>query len=120
MEALFWIIIALAVIIGIGSLVYLIKSLIDMWKTYSETKNDTVLLLFILNIVGFFLSGALVSMIVAIIFYWNRSKTMRTLGIILLIAGPVLFILFFIGMFSMFETQVDWQQFEYEMNNMDL
>lgn len=119
MNALFWIGIILAVVIGIGSLVYVIKSMIDMWKDYSETKNDTVLLLFILNIVGFFFSGALISMIVAIIFYWNRTKSMRTLGIILLIAGPVLFIIFAVSAFMMYDTQMmDWQQMEYEMNNL--
>jgi len=117
MEGLFGIVILFALVIGIGSLVYIIKSLIDMWKEYAATKNETILLLFILNIIGFFLSGALISMIVAIIFYWNRSKSMRLLGIILLIAGPVLFIIFAISAFTLFDTQMmDWQQMEYEMN----
>ena len=117
MEGLFGIVILFALVIGIGSLVYIIKSLIDMWKEYAATKNETTLLLFILNIIGFFLSGALISMIVAIIFYWNRSKSMRLLGIILLIAGPVLFIIFAISAFTLFDTQMmDWQQMEYEMN----
>ncbi|ACQ69811.1 hypothetical protein ACFO4U_07005 [Exiguobacterium profundum] len=117
MEGLFGIVILFALVIGIGSLVYIIKSLIDMWKEYAATKNETILLLFILNIIGFFLSGALISMIVAIIFYWNRSKSMRLLGIILLIAGPVLFIVFAISAFTLFDTQMmDWQQMEYEMN----
>ncbi|MDA5560539.1 hypothetical protein PJK55_07350 [Exiguobacterium sp. MMG028] len=117
MDALFWIVVLIALVIGIGTLIYIIKSLIDMWKEYAATKNETVLLLFILNIIGFFLSGALISMIVGIIFYWNRSKSMRLLGIILLIAGPVLFIVFAISAFTMFDTQMmDWQQMEYEMN----
>lgn len=117
MGGLFGIVILFALVIGIGSLVYIIKSLIDMWKEYAATKNETVLLLFILNIIGFFLSGALISMIVAIIFYWNRSKSMRLLGIILLIAGPVLFIVFAVRAFTLFDTQMmDWQQMEYEMN----
>ncbi|VXB45982.1 Na+/H+ antiporter NhaD type [Exiguobacterium sp. 8H] len=117
MEGLFGIVILFALVIGIGSLVYIIKSLIDMWKEYAATKNETILLLFILNIIGFFLSGALISMIVAIIFYWNRSKSMRLLGIILLIAGPILFIVFAISAFTLFDTQMmDWQQMEYEMN----
>ncbi|MCV9899939.1 hypothetical protein OKS35_07355 [Exiguobacterium sp. N5] len=117
MGGLFGIVILFALVIGIGSLVYIIKSLIDMWKEYAATKNETILLLFILNIIGFFLSGALISMIVAIIFYWNRSKSMRLLGIILLIAGPVLFIVFTISAFTLFDTQMmDWQQMEYEMN----
>ena len=117
MEGLFGIVILFALVIGIGFLVYIIKSLIDMWKEYAATKNETILLLFILNIIGFFLSGALISMIVAIIFYWNRSKSMRLLGIILLIAGPVLFIVFAISAFTLFDTQMmDWQQMEYEMN----
>ncbi|MCC9622251.1 hypothetical protein LPB41_11140 [Thalassospira sp. MA62] len=117
MEGLFGIVILFALVIGIGSLVYIIKSLIDMWKEYAATKNETILLLFILNIIGFFLSGALISMIVAIIFYWNRSKSMRLLGIILLIAGPVLFIVFAISAFTLFDAQMmDWQQMEYEMN----
>lgn len=117
MGGLFGIVILFALVIGIGSLVYIIKSLIDMWKEYAATKNETILLLFILNIIGFFLSGALISMIVAIIFYWNRSKSMRLLGIILLIAGPVLFIVFAISAFPLFDTQMmDWQQMEYEMN----
>ncbi|WP_074033652.1 hypothetical protein [Exiguobacterium sp. AT1b] len=117
MNALFWIVVLIALVIGIGTLIYIIKSLIDMWKEYAATKNETVLLLFILNIIGFFLSGALISMIVAIIFYWNRSKSMRLLGIILLIAGPVLFIVFAVSAFTLFDTQMmDWQQMEYEMN----
>ncbi|MCT4785277.1 hypothetical protein ACFQO8_03315 [Exiguobacterium aestuarii] len=117
MDALFWIVVIIALVIGIGTLIYIIKSLIDMWKEYATTKNETVLLLFILNIIGFFLSGALISMIVAIIFYWNRSKSMRLLGIILLIAGPVLFIVFAVSAFTLFDTQMmDWQQMEYEMN----
>ncbi|WP_214777962.1 hypothetical protein [Exiguobacterium sp. s22] len=117
MGGLFGIVILFALVIGIGSLVYIIKSLIDMWKEYAATKNETILLLFILNIIGFFFSGALISMIVAIIFYWNRSKSMRLLGIILLIAGPVLFIVFAISAFTLFDTQMmDWQQMEYEMN----
>lgn len=117
MDALFWIVVLIALVIGIGTLIYIIKSLIDMWKEYASTKNETVLLLFILNIIGFFLSGALISMIVAIIFYWNRSKSMRLLGIILLIAGPVLFIVFAVSAFTLFDTQMmDWQQMEYDMN----
>ncbi|MGA9467627.1 MAG: hypothetical protein WBV10_08355 [Exiguobacterium marinum] len=117
MEGLFGIAILFAIVIGIGSLVYIIKSLIDMWKEYAATKNETVLLLFILNIIGFFLSGALISMIVAIIFYWTRSKSMRLFGIILLIAGPVLFIVFAVSAFALYDTQMmDWQQIEYEMN----
>lgn len=117
MDALFWIVVLIALVIGIGTLIYIIKSLIDMWKEYAATKNETVLLLFILNIIGFFLSGALISMIVGIIFYWNRSKSMRLLGIILLIAGPVLFIVFAVSAFTLFDTQMmDWQQMEYEMN----
>lgn len=117
MDALFWIVVLIALVIGIGTLIYIIKSLIDMWKEYAATKNETVLLLFILNIIGFFLSGALISMIVAIIFYWNRSKSMRLLGIILLIAGPVLFIVFAVSAFTLFDTQMmDWQQMEYDMN----
>lgn len=117
MDALFWIVVLVALVIGIGTLIYIIKSLIDMWKEYASTKNETVLLLFILNIIGFFLSGALISMIVAIIFYWNRSKSMRLLGIILLIAGPVLFIVFAVSAFTLFDTQMmDWQQMEYDMN----
>lgn len=117
MGGLFGIVILFALVIGIGSLVYIIKSLIDMWIEYAATKNETILLLFILNIIGFFLSGALISMIVAIIFYWNRSKSMRLLGIILLIAGPVFFIVFAISAFTLFDTQMmDWQQMEYEMN----
>ncbi|WP_215113000.1 hypothetical protein [Exiguobacterium sp. s63] len=112
MEGFFGIVILFALVIGLGSLVYIIKSLIDMWTEYASTKNETVLLLFILNIIGFFLSGALISMIVAIIFYWNRSRSMRLLGFILLIIGPVLFIVFVISSFAMFDSQMmDWQQY---------
>ena len=114
MDAVLIIFIFFAFVVGIATLAYLIKSLIDMWRDYSTTKNDTVLLLFILNIVGLFLSGALVSMIVAIIFYWSRSKSMRTLGIVLLIAGPVLFIVFAASAFMMFDTQImEWEQMNY-------
>ena len=114
MNAIWIIFIFIAFVVGIASLAYVIKSLIDMWRDYSTTKNDTTLLLFILNIVGLFLSGALVSMIVAIIFYWNRSRSMRTLGIVLLIAGPVLLIVVVLSAFMMFDTQtVDWEQMNY-------
>ncbi|TCI27668.1 hypothetical protein EVJ32_00230 [Exiguobacterium sp. SH5S4] len=117
MDALFWIAIVFIFIVGIAALVYLIKSLIDMWREYATTKNETVLLLFILNIVGVFLSGSLLSMIVAIIFYWNRSKTMRNLGIFLLIAGPILVILLVIGSFTLYDApMMEWEQFENEMN----
>lgn len=117
MNALIWLAIVFIFIVGIAALVYLIKSLIDMWREYTATKNETVLLLFILNIVGLFLSGSLLSMIVAIIFYWNRSKKMRNLGIFLLIAGPILFILFIIGSFTLYDApMMDWEQMEYEMN----
>ncbi|TCI64958.1 hypothetical protein [Exiguobacterium sp. SH3S1] len=117
MDALFWIAIVFIFIVGIAALVYLIKSLIDMWREYATTKNETVLLLFILNIVGVFLSGSLLSMIVAIIFYWNRSKKMRNLGIFLLIAGPILVILLVIGSFTLYDApMMEWEQFENEMN----
>ena len=117
MNSLFWIAIVFIFIVGIAALVYLVKSLFDMWREYAATKNETVLLLFILNIVGLFLSGSPLSMIVAIIFYWNRSKKMRYLGIFLLIAGPVLFILFIIGSFTLYDGQMmDWEQMEYQMN----
>ncbi|MFN4215053.1 hypothetical protein [Exiguobacterium sp.] len=117
MNSLFLIAIVFIFIVGIAALVYLIKSLIDMWREYTTTKNETVLLLFILNIVGVFLSGSLLSMIVAIIFYWNRSKMMRNLGIFLLIAGPILIILLIIGSFTLYDApMMDWEQMEYEMN----
>ncbi len=117
MNSLFLIAIVFVFIVGIAALVYLIKSLIDMWREYTTTKNETVLLLFILNIVGVFLSGSLLSMIVAIIFYWNRSKKMRNLGIFLLIAGPILIILLIIGSFTLYDApMMDWEQMEYEMN----
>ncbi|MCT4796072.1 MAG: hypothetical protein LPJ96_13100 [Exiguobacterium sp.] len=117
MNSLFLIAVIFIFIVAIAALVYLIKSLVDMWREYAATKNETVLLLFILNIVGFFLSGSLISMIVAIIFYWNRSKKMRNLGIILLIAGPILFILLIIGSFTLYDApMMDWEQMEYEMN----
>jgi uncharacterized iron-regulated membrane protein len=42
---------------------------------------------------------------------------MRYLGIFLLIAGPVLFILFIIGSFTLYDGQMmDWEQMEYQMN----
>lgn len=108
-----FILFALMLVVGIAALVYLVKSLIDMWREYAATKNETVLLLFILNIVGVFLSGSLLSLIVAIIFYWRRSSAMRTWGILLLLAGPILFVLFFIGIFTTGDPQMmDWQQFE--------
>lgn len=117
MSSLFIIAVIFVFIIGIAALVYLIKSLVDMWREYAATKNETVLLLFILNIVGFFLSGSLISMIVAIIFYWKRSRKMRNLGIFLLIAGPILFIVLAIGSFTLYEApMMEWEQMEYEMN----
>lgn len=112
-----FILFALMLVVGIAALVYLVKSLIDMWREYAATKNETVLLLFILNIVGVFLSGSLLSLIVAIIFYWRRSSAMRTWGILLLLAGPILFVLFFIGIFTTGDPQMmDWQQFETDIN----
>ncbi len=79
----------IGVVFSIFVLVYLIKSIIDMWKDYSVNKNESALLFFIISIVGFFLSGSLISFIVAIIFYWSRSRKMAWYGILLLLLGVI-------------------------------
>lgn len=76
-----------------ATLFYLIQSLIDMWREYTTTKDDKILLLFILNIVGFFFSASIMSILISVIYYWKRSKAMSFLGLFLFLIGPCLFII---------------------------
>lgn len=96
-------------ILAILGLVYIIISLIDMWKSYSRDQNQTSLLFFIISLIGVFLSGSFISFILAIIFYWNRARRKSWMGIGLIIAWIVLGIIGVITFIS----------FGYDMNNFD-
>ncbi|WP_214766839.1 MULTISPECIES: hypothetical protein [unclassified Exiguobacterium] len=95
--------------LAILGLVYIIISLIDMWKSYSRDQNQTSLLFFIISLIGVFLSGSFISFILAIIFYWNRVRRKSWMGIGLIIAAIVLAIVGVITFIS----------FGYDMNNFD-
>lgn len=103
------IIMILVAIVAILGLVYIILSLIDMWKAYSRDQNQTSLLFFIVSLVGIVLSGPFISLILAIVFYWNRSRRKSWMGIGLIIVSIVLAILAVITFIS----------FGYDMNNFD-
>ncbi|ASI36249.1 MULTISPECIES: hypothetical protein [unclassified Exiguobacterium] len=103
------IIMILCGILAILGLVYIIISLIDMWKSYSRDQNQTSLLFFIISLIGVFLSGSFISFILAIIFYWNRVRRKSWMGIGLIIAAIVLAIVGVITFIS----------FGYDMNNFD-
>ncbi|WP_214768844.1 hypothetical protein [Exiguobacterium sp. s133] len=103
------IIMILCGILAILGLVYIIISLIDMWKSYSRDQNQTALLFFIISLIGIVLSGPFISLILAIIFYWNRVRRKSWMGIGLIIAAIVLAIVGVITFIS----------FGYDMNNFD-
>ncbi|VWX35959.1 hypothetical protein [Exiguobacterium oxidotolerans] len=103
------IIMILCGILAILGLVYIIISLIDMWKSYSRDQNQTSLLFFIISLVGIVLSGPFISLILAIIFYWNRARSKSWMGIGLIIAAIILAIIGVITFIS----------FGYDMNNFD-
>ncbi|WP_214892518.1 hypothetical protein [Exiguobacterium sp. H66] len=103
------IIMILCGILAILGLVYIIISLIDMWKSYSRDQNQTSLLFFIISLVGIVLSGPFISLILAIVFYWNRARTKSWMGIGLIIAAIILAIVGVITFIS----------FGYDMNNFD-
>ncbi|WP_215193076.1 hypothetical protein [Exiguobacterium sp. s95] len=103
------IIMILCGILAILGLVYIIISLIDMWKSYSRDQNQTSLLFFIISLVGIVLSGPFISLILAIVFYWNRARSKSWMGIGLIIAAIVLAIVGVITFIS----------FGYDMNNFD-
>ncbi|MCT4780923.1 MULTISPECIES: hypothetical protein [Exiguobacterium] len=96
-------------ILAIVGFVYLIMALIDMWKAYSRNQDQTALLFFIISIIGIFISGSLISLILAIVFYWNRARRKSWMGIGLIIASIVLTI---IGI-------IVFIQFGYDMNNFE-
>ncbi len=103
------IIMILCGILAILGLVYIIISLINMWKSYSRDQNQTSLLFFIISLVGIVLSGPFISLILAIVFYWNRARTKSWMGIGLIIAAIILAIVGVITFIS----------FGYDMNNFD-
>lgn len=103
------IIMILCGILAILGLVYIIISLIDMWKSYSRDQNQTSLLFFIISLVGIVLSGPFISLILAIVFYWNRARSKSWMGIGLIIAAIILAIVGVITFIS----------FGYDMNNFD-
>ncbi|WP_214807204.1 MULTISPECIES: hypothetical protein [unclassified Exiguobacterium] len=103
------IIMILCGILAILGLVYIIISLIDMWKAYSRDQNQTALLFFIISLVGIVLSGPFISLILAIVFYWNRARSKSWMGIGLIIAAIILAIVGVITFIS----------FGYDMNNFD-
>ncbi|MET4655295.1 amino acid transporter [Exiguobacterium sp. PvP048] len=72
-------------------LVYVIVSLVDMWKSYTRTSSKTDFLFFILTLITLFI-GFLVSPFLGLAFQWKRSRTKRIIGI-LLIAVPLMLVL---------------------------
>jgi len=102
-------VIILFAVLAIAGFVYLIISLIDMWKAYSRNQDQTALLFFIISIIGIFISGSFISYVLAIIFYWNRSRGKSWLGIGLILVSIVLAIIGVIALLS----------FGYDMNNIE-
>lgn len=102
-------VIILFVVLAIAGFVYLIISLIDMWKAYSRNQDQTALLFFIISIIGIFISGSFISYVLAIIFYWNRARGKSWLGIGLILVSIVLAIIGVIALLS----------FGYDMNNIE-
>ncbi|RJO98323.1 hypothetical protein D3D03_11400 [Exiguobacterium sp. RIT452] len=96
-------------ILAIVGFVYLIIALIDMWKAYSRNQDQTALLFFIISIIGIFISGSFISYILAIIFYWNRSRRKSWLGIGLIVLSIILGIIGIITLLA----------FGYDMNNFE-
>ncbi|WP_393964687.1 hypothetical protein [Exiguobacterium sp. S22-S28] len=68
-------------------LVYVIVSLVDMWKSYTRTSSKTDFLFFILTLITVFV-GFLLSPFLSLAFQWKRSRAKRIIGL-LLIAVPV-------------------------------
>ncbi|KQS19849.1 hypothetical protein ASF99_08165 [Exiguobacterium sp. Leaf187] len=102
-------VIILFAVLAIAGFVYLIISLIDMWKAYSRNQDQTALLFFIISIIGIFISGSFISYVLAIIFYWNRARRKSWLGIGLILVSIVLAIIGVIALLS----------FGYDMNNIE-
>ncbi|OAI88924.1 hypothetical protein AYO36_01905 [Exiguobacterium sp. KKBO11] len=102
-------VIILFAVLAIAGFVYLIISLIDMWKAYSRNQDQTALLFFIISIIGIFISGSFISYVLAIIFYWNRARGKSWLGIGLILVSIVLAIIGVITLLS----------FGYDMNNIE-
>ncbi|QZY88465.1 hypothetical protein [Exiguobacterium acetylicum] len=102
-------VIILFAVLAIAGFVYLIISLIDMWKAYSRNQDQTALLFFIISIIGIFISGSFISYVLAIIFYWNRARGKSWLGIGLILVSIVLAIIGVIALIS----------FGYDMNNIE-
>jgi len=105
----FILVIILFAVLAIAGFVYLIISLIDMWKAYSRNQDQTALLFFIISIIGIFISGSFISYVLAIIFYWNRARGKSWLGIGLILISIVLAIIGVIALLS----------FGYDMNNIE-
>ena len=105
----FILVIILFAVLAIAGFVYLIISLIDMWKAYSRNQDQTALLFFIISIIGIFISGSFISYVLAIIFYWNRARRKSWLGIGLILVSIVLAIIGVITLLS----------FGYDMNNIE-
>ncbi|KTR27440.1 hypothetical protein RSA11_05505 [Exiguobacterium indicum] len=102
-------VIILFAVLAIAGFVYLIISLIDMWKAYSRNQDQTALLFFIISIIGIFISGSFISYVLAIIFYWNRARGKSWLGIGLILVSIVLAIIGVVALLS----------FGYDMNNIE-
>ncbi|WP_313122165.1 hypothetical protein [Exiguobacterium sp.] len=102
-------VIILFAVLAIAGFVYLIISLIDMWKAYSRNQDQTALLFFIISIIGIFISGSFISYVLAIIFYWNRARGKSWLGIGLILVSIVLAIIGIIALLS----------FGYDMTNIE-
>ncbi len=96
-------------VLAIAGFVYLVISLIDMWKAYSRNQDQTALLFFIISIIGVFISGSFISYVLAIIFYWNRARGKSWIGIGLILVSIVLAIIGVIALLS----------FGYDMTNIE-
>lgn len=105
----FILVIILFAVLAIAGFIYLIISLIDMWKAYSRNQDQTALLFFIISIIGIFISGSFISYVLAIVFYWNRARRKSWLGIGLILVSIVLAIIGVIALLSL----------GYDMNNIE-
>ncbi|WP_215084793.1 hypothetical protein [Exiguobacterium sp. s78] len=115
----FILVIILFAVLAIAGFVYLIISLIDMWKAYSRNQDQTALLFFIISIIGIFISGSFISYVLAIIFYWNRSRRKSWLGIGLVLVSIVLGILGVIALFSFGYDMNDFENMNFDEPMMD-
>ncbi|WP_114570124.1 hypothetical protein [Exiguobacterium flavidum] len=99
----------LLLVIALATFIYVIVSLIDMWKAYSREKDQNALLFFIISLAGLIFTGGLISLILAIIFYWRRRRGKRLIGILLILASIVLTILLVYFMLQLGFDMSNWE-----------